>query len=117
MHEILVDDGPVFNDHLKVIRQVAWRLHSTSGHDLEDLFSEGCLQYLLHRHTFKSTKNTKTTTYIWCIVKNSLLNYLKHQPDLVLTETSDYLESLARDFLGNNRENRTVRDKFLDNTF
>lgn len=117
MNEILVNDGPILNDHLKIIRSVSWILHKSSGYDLEDLFSEGCLQYLLKRNKFCSTNNTKATTFIWCVVKNSLLDYLKAQPSFISAVSSEFMESLARDFLGTSCDNHRVREKFLENAY
>ena len=117
MHEILVNDGTILNSHLKIIHQVAWMLHSTSGYDREDLFSEGCLQYLLRRQSFSDEHGTKLTTHIWNIVKNSLLDYLEKQPYLIHISSYEFMEELASNFLGTTCDSHRVREKFLCNAY
>lgn len=84
MHNFLVDDGPVLTEHLKLIHQISWDLHLQTKHDLEDLFSEGCLQYLLKRRRFDDSKGTKFSSFIWIAIRNSLLDYIRISAKTVL---------------------------------
>lgn len=78
-----VDDS-VLTEHLKVLRKMCWQLHTQSGHDVEDLFSEACLQYLLLRPRFNPDNGVKFTTFIWNAVRNALIDYLRKQSKVVL---------------------------------
>jgi len=117
MTEILVNDGTILNDHLKIIHQVAWMLHSTSGYDLEDLFSEGCLQYLLRRGKFNPEFDTKATTFIYNAVKNALINYMEKLPHFIFTDSEVLLHKLTQTFIGTSCDNHRVREKFLYNAY
>ena len=83
MSKYFVDES-VLTEHLKVLRKMSWQLHTQSGHDVEDLFSEACLQYLLLRPRFKPGNGVKFTTFIWKAVRNALIDYLRKQSKTVL---------------------------------
>jgi len=67
------------NEHLQIIRQVAWQLHLRYNLDVNDLYSEGALQYLLKKDKYVKKENAKFSTYLWLVIKNSLINYIKDQ--------------------------------------
>ena len=89
MAEYFVDNSAELTIQLKVLRQMAWKLHTQSGHDLEDLFSEACLQYLLLRPKFNPDKGVKFTTFIWNAVWNALIDYLRTESRIVLITDLD----------------------------
>jgi DNA-directed RNA polymerase specialized sigma subunit len=86
---------------------MSWQLHTQSGHDVEDLFSEACLQYLLLRPRFNPNNGTKFTTFIWGAVRNALLNYLNKQSKTVL-----FLEGEIPA-----RKKQPIHDHFLNDVF
>lgn len=113
MNENLVDDGKILNDHLKTIRQIAWRLHSTTGHDVQDLYSEGCLQYLLIRSQYDSNRGTKLTTFLWTTITQALLKYLRKYPRCIFTEIQEHLLNSTENFLGTTHKKHRVTENFL----
>jgi len=67
------------DEHLQIIRQVAFKLHQRYNLDVEDLYSEGTLQYLLKKDKIVVKENAKFNTCLWIVVWNSLLNYIKKE--------------------------------------
>lgn len=113
MNENLVDDGKILNDHLKTIRQIAWRLHSTTGHDVQDLYSEGCLCYLLNLHDFNPNKGMKLSSFMWARITSRLLDYIKRQPRCIFTEIQEHLLNSTENFLGTTHKKHRVTENFL----
>ena len=94
MDKFLVNNSDL-NEHLQLIHEIAWKMHAKSGHDPEDLFSEGCLQYLLKKEKFIDSKGTKATTFIWKVVWNALINYIKMQTKVPFTHSTDILNNMS----------------------
>ena len=117
MSEILVNDGTSINDHLTIIHKIAWNLHNVSGYDTEDLYSEGCLSYLLNRDKFDSSKNVRFSTFLWTQVTNSLRDYLRKQPRVIFVEPDSTIENSTENFLGTNHVKHRVTEKFLYNAY
>ena len=65
------------DEHLQIIRQVAVKLHKKYNLDVEDLYSEGTLQYLLKKDKIVAKENAKFNTCLWIVVWNSLLDYIR----------------------------------------
>jgi len=94
MKKFLNEDEPVLHEHLKIIHQIAWDMSLKFNYDVEDLFSEGCLQYLLKREEYDESKGSKFTTYIWITIRNALADYIKFQTKLRFTDPVDCLVNL-----------------------
>jgi len=77
------------DEHLKIIRQVAWKLHQRYNLDVEDLYSEGTLQYLLKKDKIIAKENVKFRTCLWIVVWNSLLDYIKMEMKVRFTDSID----------------------------
>lgn len=95
--------------HLKMIRQIAWKLHYQTNFDQEDLFSEGCLLYLLKKDKFIKRLGNKFTTFIYKAVYNGLLDYIRNNSKVVLSLPEDEVVPLYTKHI--------VRDKFVHGTF
>jgi len=67
------------DEHLQIIRQIAFKLHKKYNLDVEDLCSEGTLQYLLKKDKIVVKETAKFNTCLWIVVWNSLLNYIKKE--------------------------------------
>lgn len=104
-------------EHLKLIHQIAWTIHTKSGYDVDDLFSEGCLQYLLKRNRYRDDSGTKYTTFIWEVVWRSLLDYLKGQPRLHHVDINDDLLITTDSMIGTNYTKHQVKDIFYQKSF
>lgn len=83
------DNESLLTEHLKIIRRMTWQLSTQTGYDMEDLFSEACLQYLLLRVQFDPGKGIKFSTFIWKAVRNMLLNYIAKESKTVLIIEDD----------------------------
>ena len=83
MYKNFVDSD--LTEHLRILRQMSWKLHTLSGHDVEDLFSEACLQYLLLRTKYDPGKEAKFTTFIWRVVWHALVDYLRDETKVILS--------------------------------
>ena len=92
MNNFLDEDKAVLNEHLKLVHKIAWQLHEQTGYDLDDLFSEGCLQYLLKKESYKPSKNTKLTTYLWVALRNKLLDYIRDSSKVVLVMEEELMD-------------------------
>jgi len=83
MSNFLVNQNDL-TEHLKIIRKISWNLHLQTGHDQEDLFSEGCLQYLLKWKKFDEKRGIKFSTFLWSAIYRTLLNYIRDCSKIVL---------------------------------
>ena len=96
MTNFLVNQNQL-TEHLQIIRKVSWNLHLQTGYDQEDLFSEGCLQYLLKRKKFDEKREIKFTTFIWTTIHRLLLNYIRDNSKVVLeVQEAEYLPSYKK---------------------
>jgi len=81
-------------EHLLIIRKVAWEMHQRTGHDIEDLFSEGCLAYLSRTKQFyKYRRKGKFTSFLWIITWTAMLSYVKEQNKIPFAELTDEIIS------------------------
>ena len=103
MTEFLVNQSEL-TEHLKIIRKISWNLHIQTGFDQEDLFSEGCLQYLLKRKKLSEKSEVKFTTFLWLAIHRLLLNYVRDNSKVVL-------EIPEAEFLPSYKKHR-ITDKF-----
>lgn len=117
MAKSFVDQEPALTDHLRIIYKIAWGLHKSTGHDLEDLFSEGCLQYLVKQREFDRAREVRFTSFIWTSVRNMLLNYIRDNDKLVLVEFPDYLYYLEEFPVGAQYQKHRLKDVFEHKAF
>ena len=83
MSHFLVNSNQNIQDHLRMIQKIAWNLSEHSNHEYEDLFSEGCLQYLLVSQGYDPRKGVKFETFVWTAVRNRLIDYLRKSSHFV----------------------------------
>lgn len=64
--------------HLNLIRSIAWNFHRTTGIQWQELFSEACLAYCesLQSH---NPKKGAVTTLVYTSMKNALINFCKRE--------------------------------------
>lgn len=62
--------------HLGQIRKIAWGFHNTTGLDVEELISEGCLYFLKDLDKYDPEKAALSTYTHWTVT-NGLKNYLR----------------------------------------
>ena len=82
-------------EHLKIVRRLAIALHKKSGYDLEDLYSEGCLQYLIKLQKFDETRNAHINTFITVTLWHGLRKYIQEQKKIPFVSFSD-LENIEQ---------------------
>ena len=108
MSNFLVNDGPLLDEHLLLVHKVAWQVYLQTGYDPDDLYGEGCLQYLVKRPYFNPGESAKFTTFIWIAVQRSLLNYARDRAkELLKIEDAEYVP---------NKKHRIV-ERFAMNAF
>lgn len=65
-------------DHLNIIRKLAWSFHRTTGINFEDLYSEACLGYCEGLARFDPHKTiTKLETYVYHSIRSILITFTK----------------------------------------
>ena len=114
MSKFLVDE-PDLHEHLLLIHRIAWKLHILHGYDADDLFCEGCLQYLLKREKYTDSIGIKITTFLWNVIWNELLNYIKFQTKIPSGNSTDILKNMSEypiEIHSTKRMNHFYRDKF-----
>lgn len=62
--------------HLPQIRKLAWTFHNTTGVDVEELISEGCLSFVKDLEKYDPEKAALSTYCHW-VVTCGLKNYLR----------------------------------------
>ena len=62
---------------LLMIKSIAWSFHNSTGIPVDELISEGNLAYLEALPKYDPNKGMKQTSFVYLLVKNHLLNYLK----------------------------------------
>lgn len=86
-------------EHLQIVRRLAVSIHKKSGYDLEDLYSEGCLQYLKKVQKFDAKKGAALKTFLSVSLFNLMLTYTNEQKKRKFISLSD-LEKLNLDSVG-----------------
>ena len=76
-------------EHLKIVRRLAIALHKKSGYDLEDLYSEGCLQYLIKLQKFDAARKAHINTFLTVSLWNALRTYISEQKKIQFVSFSD----------------------------
>ncbi len=76
---------------IDLVRKIVWSFHSTTQLDWDDLFQEASLAYLEALRTHDPKKG-KITTYLWCVISNTLKNYIRREAR-VNPPTSDLAEA------------------------
>ena len=107
------EDEPVLNAHLKIIYDIASYMHHKYNYDLDDLFSEGCLQYLLKMEKYQAGRGAKVPTYLWVAIRRELMNYIKFQTKLNFTVPIDDLVNEVEFFVGTNYKKYPMVDQFM----
>ena len=98
--------------HLKMIRKIAWNMHLETNHDPEDLFSEGCLHYLLLQSSYDPDRGAKVTSMLWTAIRNRLRNYLRNTEKIKAKETIDLLEFAHEAPIGYTHRKLQINDNF-----
>lgn len=62
---------PRIEDHLNLLRKIAWSYNSTTGIEYDELFSEACLAYCQNIKKYDHTKGA-VSTFLYRSVSNSL---------------------------------------------
>lgn len=88
--------------HLGQIRKIAWNFHNTTGIDVEELISEGCLYFLKDFDKYDPEKAALSTYTHW-VVTNGLKNYLRKCAQNKATAYDDEIMELIP-FEGTNAE-------------
>jgi len=109
MSNFLVNDGPTLAEHLLLVHKVAWEVYLKTGYDPDDLYSEGCLQYLVKRPYFNPGEGAKFTTFIWTAVQRSLQHYVRDRSKTVLHIDENDCVPLYK--------KHTIKDVFQHNCF
>jgi len=110
-------DEAILAEHLQLIHKIAWNMHHLYGCDTDDLFSEGCLQYLLKRDKFNSKSKVKLTTFVWGIVWNALIDYIKLQSKLAFPNPVNALDDLPEYTFLHFHKQQQILDRFTLNAY
>jgi len=86
-------------EHLQIVRRLAIAIHNKSGYDLEDLYSEGCLQYLNKVQKFDAKKGAALKTFLSVSLFNLMLTYTNEQKKRKFISLSD-IEKINLDSFG-----------------
>ena len=69
------------NKYINIVNKMAYSFCKTTGHDFEDLRSEGLVGLLRAINKFDESRGNQMSTLIHVSVKNQMINYIKkHQP-------------------------------------
>jgi len=117
MHDFLVDDSTMLEQHLRLIRKVAINMHKLTGYDSEDLYSEGCLLYLLKMDRYRQEDPAKLSTFIWHVVWNGLINYIKHQTKVSYVSLPDTVLDEVVSFIGFRHTKHRIMEHFVCNAY
>jgi len=82
------------NQHINLIRKIAWSFHHSTDIDWQELFSEASLAYCDALQSYNPAKG-KVTTHLWNCMKSRLISFMKeeekyHSPLLPLNGTEFY---------------------------
>lgn len=62
-------------EHLNIIRSLAWSFHRTTGLDFEELFNEACFHYCRACTQYKGNKGTKFTSFLYPAIRSGLIDF------------------------------------------
>lgn len=68
------------NEHINLIRSIAWNFHRTTGIQWQELFSEACLAYCESLKSY-NPKKSASTTWAYHAMKNALINFCKRESE------------------------------------
>ncbi|NCC56375.1 MAG: sigma-70 family RNA polymerase sigma factor [Synergistales bacterium] len=88
--------------HIGQIRKIAWNFHNTTGVDVEELISEGCLAFVKDLEKYDPEKAALSTYTHW-VVTSHLKNYLRKCSQNRATAYDDEIMELIP-FEGTNAE-------------
>ena len=65
------------NQYINIVNKMAYSFCKTTGHEFEDLRSEGIVGMLQAINKFDESRGTKLSTVIYASCRNSMINYVK----------------------------------------
>lgn len=71
------NDKPKYEKYKKMIALKAYRVHLRTGHDVEDLKSEGCVIFLTARERW-CPERSSFSTFLWRSLDRELWDYVQH---------------------------------------
>lgn len=63
--------------NINLVRKLAWQFHRTNNIEFDELYSIGCLALCIGVKTYKKDKGAKPSTYLYTVVRNSMLDYIE----------------------------------------
>jgi len=70
-------------EHLNLIRKIAWSFHRTTGLDFEELFHEACYHYCRGCNQFQEGQGEKLTTYVFPVIQSGLIDFIAKEREWV----------------------------------